>query len=466
MLQGRYEEARDAGEEALSAADAADVEGTKSSVLSRLGLARFFHGEFERGIEEMRESLELARRAGSNDEIATVFLNYADALHMGGRTEEGLEVAERGCRETTPGDRSEIWLDCLRSELLFELGRWDEAEAALPKRSRVATGTTRFFLLLRHVTLAVGRGELAHARQDVEDMRRSLADSVEPQYIAPAGVLAAELQLREGDIEAARAAIDLTIDRIEYCSEEPVRMAQVAATGAAVEADAAMAACDVGDAQGRELALARAELMVARAQASEPNNPAAPYMQLTVAYRLSAEAEQARASAAEDAAARAITAAMVWDELARPYPAAVHRWRATEVLTAAGEREAAGAVAAEARATAERIGSAWLAAEVAGLIARGRLPDGGGGAAANGAGADRADGDRAEPAAADPFGLTPRERQVLTALARGATNREIAEELFMAEKTASVHVSRILSKLEVRSRTEAAAVAHRHGLGA
>ena len=53
---------------------------------------------------------------------------------------------------------------------------------------------------------------------------------------------------------------------------------------------------------------------------------------------------------------------------------------------------------------------------------------------------------------------------MLSALAGGATNREIAEELFMAEKTASVHVSRILAKLDVRSRTEAAAVAHRHGL--
>ena len=461
MLQGRYEEARDAGEEALSAADAVSVEGIKSGVLSRLGLARYFYGEFEQGSEEMRESLELARRAGSNDEIATVFLNYADALHLGGRTEEGLEVAKRGCRETAPGDRSEIWLDCLRSELLFELGRWDEAEAALPKRSRVATGTTRFFLLLRHATLAVGRGELDHARQDVEDMQRSLIAAVEPQYIAPAGVLAAELHLREGDIEAARAAIDLAIDRIEYCSEEPVRMAQVAAAGTAVEADAAMAACDVGDAEGRELALGRAELMVARARASQPDNPAAPYMQLTLAYQLSAEAEQARAAEAEDAAARAITAAEAWEELSRPYPAAVHRWRAAEALTAAGEREAAGAVATTARAAAERIGSAWLAAEVAGLIARGRLPAGAGGAAVNGAGGDGTVGDDA-----DPFGLTPRERQVLTALARGATNREIAEELFMAEKTASVHVSRILSKLEVRSRTEAAAVAHRHGLGA
>jgi DNA-binding NarL/FixJ family response regulator len=62
------------------------------------------------------------------------------------------------------------------------------------------------------------------------------------------------------------------------------------------------------------------------------------------------------------------------------------------------------------------------------------------------------------------FGLTSRERQVLALLAEGATNREIGATLFMAEKTASVHVSRILTKLGARTRTEAAAVAHRHRL--
>ncbi|MGH2799017.1 MAG: response regulator transcription factor, partial [Thermoleophilaceae bacterium] len=99
---------------------------------------------------------------------------------------------------------------------------------------------------------------------------------------------------------------------------------------------------------------------------------------------------------------------------------------------------------------ARRLGSHWLAAELEGLATRARL---------------HLDG--VEPEAADdgdPFGLTARERQVLALVASGATNREVGERLHMAEKTASVHVSRILAKLDVRSRTEAAAVAHRHGL--
>jgi DNA-binding NarL/FixJ family response regulator len=59
------------------------------------------------------------------------------------------------------------------------------------------------------------------------------------------------------------------------------------------------------------------------------------------------------------------------------------------------------------------------------------------------------------------LGLTPREAEVLTLVARGYTNREIADTLVISVKTASVHVSHILSKLDVPTRVEAAAIAHR-----
>ena len=65
---------------------------------------------------------------------------------------------------------------------------------------------------------------------------------------------------------------------------------------------------------------------------------------------------------------------------------------------------------------------------------------------------------------AERLGLTAREAEVLALVAIGRTNRQIGEQLFISDKTASVHVSRILAKLNARSRTEAAAVAHRHGL--
>jgi DNA-binding NarL/FixJ family response regulator len=65
---------------------------------------------------------------------------------------------------------------------------------------------------------------------------------------------------------------------------------------------------------------------------------------------------------------------------------------------------------------------------------------------------------------AQRYGLTPREPEVLELLAPGYTNRHIAEQLFISEKTVSVHVSNILRKLSATSRTEAAGLAHRLNL--
>ena len=66
----------------------------------------------------------------------------------------------------------------------------------------------------------------------------------------------------------------------------------------------------------------------------------------------------------------------------------------------------------------------------------------------------------------DDFELTTREREVLRLVAAGYTNRRIGETLFISESTAGVHVSNILGKLGVTTRTEAAAVAARLGLDA
>jgi len=75
---------------------------------------------------------------------------------------------------------------------------------------------------------------------------------------------------------------------------------------------------------------------------------------------------------------------------------------------------------------------------------------------------------QAAPAAASLGGqswevLTAREREVVALVAAGRSNRQIATELFISEKTASVHVSNVLAKWGLRSRLEMAAVAHRLG---
>ena len=73
------------------------------------------------------------------------------------------------------------------------------------------------------------------------------ADTREPQWIGPLGSLRAELERRAGDLEAARAAIDDALDRLDFCSQDVARMARVAAAGVRVEADAAVRARDLGE---------------------------------------------------------------------------------------------------------------------------------------------------------------------------------------------------------------------------
>jgi DNA-binding CsgD family transcriptional regulator len=119
------------------------------------------------------------------------------------------------------------------------------------------------------------------------------------------------------------------------------------------------------------------------------------------------------------------------------------RARLAAVLRAAGRGPEAAEQATLARDVARSLGAEPLLAEI------------------------RALGLTSDPRAAAPSGaaaLTGRERDVLALLVEGRTNRQIASQLYISEKTVSVHVSNILAKLKVRSRTEAAALANRDGL--
>jgi DNA-binding NarL/FixJ family response regulator len=164
-----------------------------------------------------------------------------------------------------------------------------------------------------------------------------------------------------------------------------------------------------------------------------------------------AEATRLRRRADPDAWLECVQA---WGRLARPYPAAYARWREAEArLAGRGDRAEATAALRAARDIAARLQAEPLARQVAALAARARL--------------------NLEPEqeqvpvmkdAAAGLGLTPREREVLGLVALGRTNRQIADELFISENTAGVHVSNILGKLGVAGRGEAAALAYRLGL--
>jgi DNA-binding CsgD family transcriptional regulator len=445
MLEARHQEAVDAAQEAAEVARAVGDEVSELRALDAKGVALFGLARYDEGERVLREVLSRSDERGLTHTTHS-HVNLADSLAIAGRLEEARRIAGEGYAQASSKGEPRRWLALLVSELAFEAGDWDAAEAALPTPGRPAMGTTFVNEALRRIELALGRGDHERARTLLDEAADAAADSREPQWIGPLGALRAELERRTGDLDAARAAIDDALDRLDFCSQDVARMARVAATGVRVEADAAVRARDLGE--DPSFAVGTAEALIARVEAcAEGGRP------VETAFLASARAEQARAEGRDDP--DLWTAAVgAWEALGRPYRAAQAKRRKAEALLASGDRESAAAAAVEALEAAQAIGAAWLASEVEGFALRARLrlePE-------------EPSPDAAPDAGEDPFGLTPRERQVLALLADGRTNREIGQALYMAEKTASVHVSRILSKLDVRSRTEAAAVAHRVGL--
>ncbi len=445
MLQGRFSEALPAAEAAFGAARHAGADGALADALNAMGHSQILMGQVEDGVARLREAIEISP---PGFERTSAWSNLADALHMVGRSREGLAAAEQGLAETAVDGAYSNWLTLGVADLRWALGDWSGARAMLPPRDKRHIGMTLAYAETLRAAMALADGDHDAARASLERTVEVVQGSREPQFLGWYGSLRGELERRCGDLAAARAAIDDGLDAIEFCSEDLPRMALLSETGAAIEADAAQRARDLGDEAAEREAISRAEGFVMRAEAYAEDE-ARP---VEKARQATAEAHLARARGEADPELDA-AAAEAWRSVERPYPAAVAELRRAETLVARGDRDAAGTQLAAVRETADALGAPWLRSEADGLASRARLALPGAAAA-----------EEPAPAGEDPFGLTPRERQVLELLAGGATNREIGAQLFMAEKTASVHVSRILAKLDVRSRTEAAAVAHRFGL--
>ena len=150
-------------------------------------------------------------------------------------------------------------------------------------------------------------------------------------------------------------------------------------------------------------------------------------------------------------------AARAWETVGQPYPLAMALLRSAEAALSEGDRDGGAARLHRSAELARRLGARPLSDDIALLARRARISLG----VPGGAGAQPGRRPTAQLPEPERLGLTAREFEVLRLVAAGRSNREIASELFISTKTASVHVSNILGKLGVTSRGEAAATAHR-----
>jgi DNA-binding CsgD family transcriptional regulator len=405
------------------------------------------------------EHAAIARRIASEieavDEIGRSYVNGSEALEFEGRIEEAVALAQEGVDLSPRWGMADYaaYLSCAVGAWKLRLGELDEVERlwADTEPSGRSVAATVWYQVAG--LLATARGDLAQA--DVELGRAAeLALGVGGPELWPATAAAIAVlrlwQRRLDDaVDTAREPL-AAIDQTQY-APWLVDFSSVYPTAARTQADRAERARAHGDAAdaadaGAEAAGALRQLDRMLAAIPDEHHPPR-----GIAFRALTAAEADRAGGRNDPAAWQ-RAADAFSAISEPYTAAYAQFRLAEALLASGSDAASDAASAlrTAHATTDALGERPLRGEIEALARRARI--------------SLADDGRepAQPGAA--LGITDREREVLALLAQGRTNREIAQTLVITEKTASVHVSHILAKLDVRNRGEAAAIAHRLGL--
>jgi DNA-binding NarL/FixJ family response regulator len=444
MLAGRAGDAVGHATEALAVARAAGARAEEGHALDILGSCT---GD----VDHLEAAGRIAEEVANAEGIVRAYVNLASLHTARGRQREAVEIGRHGlaaARELGLERAIGVALAANLAEGMFVLGEWEQSDRILAEALEQGSMRPSRLHGVKGM-LQLGRGDFVAARQHLELARRL---NPSPYESARWVTCLAEVALWEGRHDDARAAVDHVMSVVRRLDPDQPNAAEICAVGLRVEADCAESARAARSKAGIQQARQRGEPLISALRtitgpAVDPGNAWAP------CSAASAEAEWSRLEGRPDPQLWQ-QAAERWERLEHRHATAYARFRQAEAMLAAGApRASVQPVLLAAHQTTLLLGAGPLHREIELLAGRGRLrleqpvP-----AAAVPAG---------PPSRAASLGLTRRETEVLALVAAGRTNRQIGRELFITEKTASVHVSRILTKLGVAGRGEAAAVAHR-----
>ena len=449
MLVARNGESEVLCHEAIAVARAVGARAVEGHALNTLGVCRADLGHPDEGLEMLRGALTIALEVGSAWDIDRAYVNLGHVLTDWGDLEGAVDLVlecraageHRGFPNLNGAVINGAWA-------LIRLSRYEEAKAMLASVGRKGVGTSDVAPQLAPAIIAIRRGRLEEAERLLADAERS---SVNLSDIQTRGLLymeSADLAIERGQPEEAYAHVERALALVTV-TDDASRRAQMCALGVHALADglaydrARGRQADVENAQRLAAGLVQEanRLVDGGAGSRAPQAMACISMCIAEASRLSRSDPLLWAAAVS-----------LWNAAHEPYRAAYCQWRQAEALleNRVGRREAAECLSV-AFATASRIGANPLRMHIEQLAQRARIT----------LSVDLV----LPPSPADSLGLTPREMEILGQLADGLTDREIAEALFISKKTASVHVSNVLHKLDVSNRVEAGRVGQAHGLG-
>ncbi|MFF0343513.1 AAA family ATPase [Kribbella sp. NPDC004875] len=384
----------------------------------------------EGGSDAVRQLLQDARRAaeacGDQHTYLTSLQWEGRALADAGRPEDAAVLLEGAAQQAERWGRMRArgsMLAQLRAEALISLGRWDEALELLD--NALADGPPPWYdaaLRLEVAVVAVLRGRYDAAADQLAHL--------------PATAVASEVGLQRLPVQMA-----LAIGRDDVPAADRLLAEALAVMPDWPQADAMVMARLYLAALRLERAVAgRRRFSPARSELLRKVLPDADRWPTVEAALRTGDAFELGTIAAWD------TAADAWRVAHDVHEQALALVGGAGAAIRSNNKPGARRRLDEAREIATGLSATPLLAEIDALTERAGLS-----AAAA----------REKPAA---HGLTEREVVVLRTLARGLSNAEIARELFVSPNTVATHVARILRKLGVSTRTEAAAVAHRTGL--
>ena len=441
----RTAQARPEAQRALEQARAARVAALEVEALTTLAFLDDVDGDLDGAADGLRAALLLARTEGELLAELRVHYTLASLHYYNGDVAGSLPVLDAALSRVA--ETGLLWSEWgVELRVLQAVARYAAGDLEGSLEAALAPGTRPPDVAAARLAAVACYAAVALGRSDAEQRLRALDDSwdADPQVGLVAGGCEADRLLWERDPVAAAAMAERAQQHLDaaagpgmygglwLCALGLAALADSAATGRRQRDDAAVAeAVRRGD-----LLLERVEHVVATGR-GRPGRLGPEGL----AWQARAVAEHARLHGRPGVAEW--QAALDAFGYGHAYEQARCHWRLAEALVATGDRGAARAHAAEAATAAERMHAAPLRSAVAATVAGARLS-----------------------ATADAGGtvLTTREREVLALVAEGLTNREVGRRLFISEKTVSVHLSNLMAKLNVSSRTEAVTVAVRRGL--
>ncbi|GAA2781526.1 helix-turn-helix transcriptional regulator [Crossiella cryophila] len=442
-----YGLAREYADGALADAKASGSIGAEMDALTSLSVILERGGHPEEAVRRLGEAVDRAAAAGAHSVELRAWFNLAVTHYERGLLTQALDAAASGRRRA--GATGLEWspygteLRVLNILLHYVAGDWDAATEAADQGVCSVPDIASARLTAISLFTLVGRGQYDTVAELVARLRPEWHKDWDIAVMAAA--CAADAQLWQGRPDKALEWIDEALSVAERHRE--LAVIRIGALGLAAHAELAAKARHKKDATAETRHLDAGERLLAQVRrATTSARPRSGELGPEgLAWLARAEAEAARVRA-EDTPGH-------WHRVVEAfgyghtYEQTLARHRLAAAQLTAGDKPAAEATLTQAAEAAAAMGATPLQDALAALARRARL-------------------NLAAPATArdtiDPF--TPRERAVLSLVARGHTNRQVGAELYISEKTVSVHLSRVMAKLGAASRTEAVTKAHERAL--